>query len=179
MENPPQNLQSIIDGCLKNDRKAQRALYEMFAGKMLVVCMRYCGDKQTAQDWMHDGFISIYSNIKQYQNKGAFEGWMRKIMVNVSLDHLRRNRLVFDDNEEAMFAVYDDSQPNQIEQLSAKEILQMITRLPANQRTVFNLHAIEGYSLVEIAHKLNINEATVRSHYARARQTLRTMIEKG
>ncbi len=178
MEHNPSILQQIIDSCSQNDRKAQKMLYEMYAGKMLAICMRYCGDYQTAQDLMHDGFINVFTNIKQYQNKGSFEGWMRKVMVNVSLNYYRQNKVVFEGDEDAAAMISDTLQPDQLQQLSAKEILETIAQLPNEQRIIFNLFAIEGYTHAEIAEKLNIKETTVRSNYFRARLTLQKMIER-
>lgn len=178
MEHNPSILQQIIDSCSQNDRKAQKMLYEMYAGKMLAICMRYCGDYQTAQDLMHDGFINVFTNIKQYQNKGSFEGWMRKVMVNVSLNYYRQNKVVFEGDEDAAAMISDTLQPDQLQQLSAKEILETIAQLPNEQRIIFNLFAIEGYTHTEIAEKLNIKETTVRSNYFRARLTLQKMIER-
>lgn len=178
MESLPPHLQQIIDRCLQNDRKAQQQLYEMYAGKMLAICLRYCGDYQTAQDLMHDGFIKVFTNIGQFKNTGSFDGWMRKVMVNCSLNYYRQSQFVVDSYEETISMVDDTLQPDQLQQLGAKEIIEMIGRLPSLQRIVFNLFVIEGYSHAEIADKLQIKETTIRSNYLRARHTLQKMIEQ-
>lgn len=174
----PQPLQQLIKGCVESNRDAQRKLYETYAGKMLAICIRYCGDRNTAQDLMHDGFINIFTHIKEYGNKGPFEGWMCRIMVNQSIDYLKRQRLELDATEAHTEMLYDDRQPSPFEQLSAKQIVEMIGKLPNIQRLVFNMHAVEGYTHGEIAERLGCNESTVRSHYARAKTMLKNMLEQ-
>ena len=84
------NEQQLISGCQNGDRRAQKQLYEAFSGKMMGVCLRYCKDRETARDLLHDGFLKVYSHIIDYEGKGSFEGWIRKIMVNTALEYLRK-----------------------------------------------------------------------------------------
>lgn len=177
MSSNAEPLQNIIAGCCKGDRSAQRKLYETYAGKMTAVCLRYCGDYETARDLMHDGFIRIFSHVAEYSGTGSFEGWMYKIFVNVALEFLRKNDCLRDSTDVTeTYGLYNADADDPLAQLSAKEIMDMIMQLPDRQRVVFNLYAIEGYTHKEIAKLTHISEPTVRSIYARARIALRKMI---
>ncbi len=174
-----ESLDEIIEGCLRNERAAQQRLYDKYASRMLAVCYRYVGDKETALDLMHDGFIKIFGNLKQYNAEGAFEAWMRKVFVNVSLEYLRRNDVLrgSDDVEEDAFWL-DNGDISVIEKMSADEIMQLIHELPIGFRTVFNMYVIEGYSHAEIGKRLGINEASSRSQFSRARAILQEKIKE-
>lgn len=169
--------QLLIDGCLRGNLRAQHKMYEKYAPMMMSVCLRYVKDKETARDLMHDGFIRLFTKLNTYSGSGAFAGWVRKIFVNTALEYLRRNdALKFStDIEDAVYL--QNADVSVFDQLSANELLECIAELPSGFRTVFNMYAIEGYSHAEIAERLNINEGTSRSQYARARQMLQKKIE--
>ena len=173
------SLRDIIDGCVRNERIAQQRLYELYAARMTGICLRYVGDKETALDLMHDGFIKVFANLKQYSGEGAFEGWMRKVFVNVSLEYLRKNDALrnCDDVSDMQIQLTDDTETI-IEKMSADEIVKLINELPTGFRTVFNMYAIEGYSHAEIAKQLGINEASSRSQFSRARAVLQERIKR-
>ena len=166
----------LIERCIKNDEQAQRLLYDKYAKKMVAVCFRYCGDYETARDLMHDAFIKLFRNIGSYTGEGAFEAWMRKIVVNTSLEFLRKNDVLKYSLDIDDAVTVSDEQASVVEQLSEQEILKLIAELPHGFRTVFNLYAIEGYSHAEIAKMLNINEASSRSQFSRARVLLQKKI---
>lgn len=159
------------------DPKAQRLLYEKFSGKMMSVCLRYVGDRMTAEDILVQGFMKIFDSIAQFREEGSFEGWMRRIMVNEALAYLRQQRRLFEKVgiEEAV-AVADYAYADQ--HLEADEITAMIEKLPVGYRTVFNLYAIEGFSHLEIADMLGIAESTSKSQLHRARAHLQTMLQE-
>ncbi|MGN0187206.1 MAG: RNA polymerase sigma factor [Paludibacteraceae bacterium] len=173
------SLNEIIDGCLRNERLAQQRLYELYATRMTGICLRYVGDKEIALDLMHDGFLKVFANLKQYSRQGAFESWLRKIFVNVSLEYLRKHDVLrsYDDIDDIQFQMTDDTETI-IEKMSADEIVKLINELPAGFRTVFNMYAIEGYSHAEIAKQLGINEASSRSQFSRARAVLQNKIRR-
>ena len=161
----------LIKGCQKGEGKAQRAVYEKYSPIMLGLCCRYIKDEMEAEDVMIFGFTKVFQKIDQFENKGSFEGWIRRIMVNEALTYIRRNKNMYleTDIEEA------DHEPdyNEIESsLEAEELMKMINDLPAGYRTVFNLYAIEGYSHKEIAEILEINQNTSKSQLSRARNIL-------
>jgi RNA polymerase sigma-70 factor (ECF subfamily) len=166
----------LIERCIKNDEQAQRLLYDKYAKNMVAVCFRYCSDYETARDLMHDAFIKLFRNIGSYTGEGAFEAWMRKIVVNTSLEFLRKNDVLKYSLDIDDAVTVSDEQASVVEQLSEQEILKLIAELPHGFRTVFNLYAIEGYSHAEIAKMLNINEASSRSQFSRARVLLQKKI---
>ncbi len=145
---------------------------------MLAVCMRYSNCYEVACDLMHDGFIHVFAKIGSFENKGHFEGWLRKVFVNVSLEYLRKQDSLRDAIDIDEVYALDNHEESALEQMSAKEIMEYISKLPVGFRTVFNLYVIEGYSHAEIAEMLEINEASSRSQLSRARLLLQKMILK-
>ncbi len=170
------NENELIAGCVKGDGIARKQLYERYAGKMMSVCLRYIGDRETARDLLHDGFIRLFGKINTFKGDGSFEGWVRKLFVNTALEHLRKKHEAVGNYEES-FAVAQEVDYSAVEKMSADELMEKIGNLPDGFRMVFNLYAIEGYSHQDIAELLNITESTSRSQYARARSCLQEMIK--
>lgn len=165
-------LPAIIKGCKKNSPKAQKELYDIFSPRLFAVCLRYANNYTDAQDVLQEGFLKIFEKIQQYSNKGAFEGWMRRIMVNTALEKYR-SQLRSIPTEEYMLHYYDSNAYNNINQgVTEKELLSLIQELTPKYRVVFNLYAIEGYSHKEISEMLNISEGTSKSNLSRARSIL-------
>jgi len=169
----------IIKGCIRGDLTAQKRLYELYAPSMMSVCRRYVCCRETARDLLHDGFIKIYAKIHTYNGYGSFVGWLKKVFVTTALDHLRRNDIIRHSVEIENFS-YDieDDAISIFELCSLNDLYDSIAKLPPKNRTVFNMHAIEGYSLIDIAKELNISDSTVRSRYATAKQLLQKMATK-
>ena len=168
----------LIKDCLKGRPAAQRQLYELFAEDMLAVCYRYTRSMSDAEDVLQEGFIKVFLHLNQYKFKGEFGGWIRRIMVNTAINYLKKNswyqtELLFSDSN--MHPVSNDN-PEVL--LSAKELADLIRQLPPGYQTIFNLHAVEGFSHVEIGKILGINEGTSRSQYARARNLLISWLTK-
>ena len=162
----------LVKACLRNDRAAQRQLYEKFAGSMLGVCYRYTKSKTDAEDLLQDGFIRVFNKLEQFRGEGELGGWIRRIMVTTALNYLKSNakyhqHLAFDKAD--LHPVTDDN-PDVL--LNTKQILSLIQQLPTGYQTIFNLYAIDGYSHVEIGEILGISDGTSRSQYARARALL-------
>ena len=168
--------QQLIEGCLKEDRRFQKELYERYASSLYAVCFRYCKNREEAQDVLHEGFIKAIKNLHKFEGKGSFEGWLRKIMVNTSLELFRKNKhlSVVEDIENA-----DEHsiESKALENMSANELLQLVNALPAGFKVVFNLYAIEGFSHKEIADQLGISVGTSKSQLSRARVSLQNMIK--
>ncbi|TND10566.1 MAG: RNA polymerase sigma-70 factor, ECF subfamily [Bacteroidetes bacterium] len=173
----------LIAGCVKQDRNCQKLLYEQFYGKMLGVCIRYARDREEARDMLHEGFIKVYSSIRSFAGKGSFEGWVRRIMVNTSVDHLRRNKHQY----LIVSTVRADEQPEQVDEvdeddmldvIGKEEIMAAVQQLSPAYRTVFNLYVIEEYAHKEIADMLNISEGTSKSNLAKARFQLKKNLTK-
>lgn len=164
------NEKEIIDGCKKQNRKAQKMLYDRFSSKFLGVCMRYAKDKQEAEDILQEGFLKIFERIDQYNFTGAFEGWMRRIMVNTAITNYRKNLKHY--NHSNVDDIYEYEQYTNTDDLefSMEEMLRVIQTLSPGYRIVFNLFAIEGFPHKEIAEMLGIDIATSKSQYSRARK---------
>ncbi len=168
----------LIKKCTEGDLLAQKAFYEKFAGKMLGVALRYMNGTDEAHDVLQDSFIKVFKNLPHYQNKGSLEGWIRRIVVNTSLDQIRKNKKYMDHVEvdNVSYLLEDTSFIH--EELEAEDLLKIINKLPVGYRVVFNLFAIEGYAHKEIAEQLNITESTSKSQYSRARKILRSILIK-
>ena len=166
----------LIEGCLNGNRKDQEELYRLYSGKMMGLCLRYVGNRETARDLLQDGFVKVFTSLNKYSGTGAFEAWIRMIFVNVAIEHIRKKDLLNDTVDlDNMNVITEDN--TTISNLSVEMIMELVQQLPAGFRTIFNLYAIEGYSHKEIGDKLNISESTSRSQYARAKQWLRKRIE--
>lgn len=176
MQRFSQNLHLTIQQSIEGDRAAQKAIFDALAPKMMAVCLRYTGDRESAEDVLQDGFVTLFSKLESYTGDGSFEGWARKIFVNTALMHLRRTDALglSDDIEEARTLFTEEATP--IERIGYKELLRMIAALPPEYRTVFNLYVLEGYSHKDISDELGCTEATSRSRLQRARLKLQEMI---
>ena len=170
----------LVEGCINKNINAQCELYERYAPKMLSVCIRYMCNEDDARDAMHDGFIRLFDRIKQFEQRGSFEGWIRKLFVNICLERLRKSKLFsFQniDNENVQVLINSVELAEDVDtEYEASDLLNCVKNLPDHLRSVFNLHAIEGYSHVEIGELLGITAAAARGNYFRARIMLREKI---
>jgi RNA polymerase sigma factor (sigma-70 family) len=169
--------ETLIQLCIDKDKKGQNDLYKRFVSPMGRLCVRYLKNTEDAREVVIEGFLKVFNNIKkfEYRGKDSLEVWIRKIMINECLMHLRKNRnLIFISISEE-----DSISTDSIEaDLSAEEIFQVITSLPPGYRTIFNLYAIEGYSHKEISELLGITESASRSQLAHAREKLQKLLNK-
>jgi RNA polymerase sigma-70 factor (ECF subfamily) len=168
--------QSIIAGCLQNDPLAQRELYNRYSPKMLSVCYRFAQNREDAEDMLQEGFIKVFTQIHTFQNKGAFEGWIRRIIIHTCINLLKKNKkfheqLSLEYAETVQFR--EETIPSMMQ---ARQVVECIRQLPLGYRTVLNLYAIEGFSHKEIGTMLDIEESTSRSQYTRAKNMLETML---
>jgi RNA polymerase sigma factor (sigma-70 family) len=164
------NLESVIEGCIKNKRKAQVELYNYYAPMLLAVCSRYVADTSEAEDILQEGFYKILKSIKEYTGKGYFENWMRRIMVNTAITHFHREKKHYYHEEIELVNEHElqfDISPDKT--IEEKELFDLLTRMPEGYRIIFNLYAIEGYKHKEIAEQLNIEESTSKTQYLRAK----------
>lgn len=169
---------NIVDKCVEGDPIAQRKLFEMFAPKMLGVCLRYANSTEQAEDVLQDGFVKVFTKLSAYKKEGSLEGWIRRIMVNTSLDQIRKNAKFMNNvsMNDVDYKVEFDGQI--LSSLMEEDLLNLIKSMPEGYRMVFNLFAIEGYSHKEIAKQLSISENTSKSQYSRAKAYLRTKVEE-
>ncbi|QRX64585.1 RNA polymerase sigma factor [Dysgonomonadaceae bacterium zrk40] len=172
----------LIIACKKQDRNAQKVLYERYAPVMMTVCLRYSKEEETARDLLHDGFIRAFTQIGSFRGNGSFEGWLRRIFVNLALENYRKekqkNRFMeaygsLKKEEEVMI---DEDDLLDIGDIPREEVMGMIRDLPPGYRTVFNLFIFEEMSHREIAAMLGINEAASRSQFFRAKSLLQKKI---
>lgn len=171
------NQEDIIKGCANGKRQAQNDLYKYFAGKMFGVCLRYAKDATEAEDILQDGFIKVFQHIGSFKNNGSLEGWVRRIMVNTALERFRKkNTLYFVGEvfETGKHVRYDETDSH----FAVDELMELVKKLPAGYKVVFNLFAIEGYSHREISEQLGISEGTSKSQLARARAVLKEEVTK-
>ncbi|HET9826537.1 MAG TPA: sigma-70 family RNA polymerase sigma factor [Chitinophagaceae bacterium] len=167
----------LVKDCIKGRPEAQRELYKLFADTMMGICYRYTKSVKDAEDVLQEGFVKVFLSLKQYRGEGELGAWIRRIMVTTALNFLKRNHSYRDQMffpAEHLHAVVNDD-PAMI--LQAKELAELIRQLPPGYQTIFNLHAIEGYSHVEIGELLGITDGTSRSQYARARALLITWLQ--
>ena len=168
----------LIEGCRRSDRKYQEQLYRKYADEMYIVCLAYEKDRDAVKDILQDAFVKVFRNIGNYNRKGSFKGWIRRIVVNTAIDHFRlKNNHLNNDVDIETIADYTPDRINDPNNTNAKDILRMVERLPEGARIIFNLFALEGFSHKEIAEQLNISEGTSKSQYSRARQLLQERFE--
>lgn len=168
------SLEQLIHNCKKQDIKAQEQLYRLYANKLFAVCLKYSNSYQQAEDNLQDGFMTIFDKIVQYQDKGSFEGWMKRIMINTTLQKYRKQSVFEIVNEEHL---REPALEIDEEVVSIDYLLEIIHELPDRYRQVFNLYALDGYSHKEIAQMLQISTGTSKSNLARARIILKEKIE--
>lgn len=178
-------LRSWIRLAQEGDQRGQQYIYEAYAGRMLLAIRRYLPGEQEALDVLQDGFLKVFRNIGGYTFKGAFEGWMRRIMVNLAIDALRAGKHLqwVGENEEMLDVLSAPVHPDgedgpEWAGLTQADILEAMERLSPMYRAVFNLYAIEEYGHREIAAELGISEGTSKSNYAKARRNLREWLRE-
>ena len=173
--NPAEELE-LIKGCLRNDRKAQRQLYQQYKVQLFRLCLRYGKNRVEAEDMLQEGFITIFRDLKYFTHKGPLGGWMRKVVINCCLQYIRKNnkKQYWVEMEE-----FPDIEEEAIELPTSRlqELTQLIQKLPSGYRTVFNLYVLEGYTHKEIAQVLSIHINTSKSQLSKAKKMLRKLLE--
>ena len=168
----------LIESCKRGDRASQKAVYDRLASRMFPVCIRYAGDRESAQDILQDGFITLFSKLDDFKGDGSFEGWARKIFVTTALMYLRKKDVLKISDELDQAKGMKAETVTQTQNLGYKELMELIMTLPPGFRTVFNLYALEGYSHKEIGEMLGISETTSRTQLSRARTWLQNKIKE-
>jgi len=171
----------LIEGCLAGKRKAQSELYSRFAPVLYGTCLRYAANHFEAQEMMQEGFIKVFSSLSSYERKGSFEGWLKRIVINNALNHIRSNtkQQLFSDYSEAEnipdnIVEVDESSPPP----DRETMLRLIQDLPDGYRMVFNLYVFEEYTHKDIAIEAGISENTSKTQLMRARQLLQKKISE-
>lgn len=172
-----EDFKSIISDCIAGSQKAQARLYHHFAPKMFGVCLRYAKDATEAEDNLQEGFIKVFANLKSFRQDGSFEGWVRRIMINVSLEKLRKQHLLYPVEDVAVYDTVNFSD-DVIARISADDLLKLVQQLPPRYRLVFNLYVIDGMSHQEIAKEMSITQGTSKSNLARAREIMKKKVQQ-
>jgi len=171
--------EQLVKKCLEKDALAQKYLFDLYSRKMMGVCLRYSRDLEEAQDVLQMGFIKVFEKLDMYNRKGSLEGWIRKIIVNTALDNIRKNKKFMNDIElDKVDYQMQNYNEDAIDVLSARDLLDVIQKMPPGFKTVFNMYVIEGYSHQEIAEELNISVNTSKSQLSRARGYLQKILIK-
>lgn len=169
------SLEKLINRCKQRDIRAQSEVYQLFAGKLFALCLKYSKNYQEAQDNLQDGFITIFNKIEQYKFKGSFEGWLKRIIINTALQTYR---------EKNVLNLISEEIPEEIEveidelDISLDFLLKIIQELPNRYRLVFNMYVLDGYSHKEIAELLEISEGTSKSNLSRGRYILKKKVDE-
>lgn len=167
-------IEELIDGCKKGNTKSQEQIYKLLAPKLFAVCLKYSRSYEEAQDNLQEGFLLVFDKISQFNNKGSFEGWAKRVFINFILQQYRK---------QSIFEIVSENFPEEVEveieeeNVSLDFLNRIIQELPDRYRMVFNLYVLDGYSHKEIASLLEINIGTSKSNLARARAILKEKIE--
>ncbi|MCO5235000.1 MAG: RNA polymerase sigma factor [Chitinophagaceae bacterium] len=170
--------QQLVKDCLRGKTAAQQQLYDLYAGQMLGICYRYTKSLADAEDVLQDGFVKVFKYLRQYRSEGELGAWIRRIMVNTAINYLKQSSKYQYDLSFTDLTLHLVSEDDPQVYIQTKELVNLVRQLPAGYQTVFNMHAVEGYTHVEIGEILGISEGTSRSQYMRARNLLISWIEK-
>lgn len=166
----------LIQGCKRNDRDSQRLLYQHYYSYALAICLRYSRSAAEAKEVVNDGFLKVFDKIDRYNVELPFKAWLRKIMINASIDQYRKE-LKHAHQAPVEQAQLMHSQPVAVSNLSHDELIALVQKLTPAYRAVFNLYVIDGYTHREIGKLLNIAEGTSKSNLLKARENLRSMLD--
>lgn len=170
----------LIERCKKRDRAAQKILYDQYAGLMLGICMRYVYERSEAEDILQEGFLKIFLKIGEFEGRGSFEGWLKRVFVNTAITHYHKNskhnkyHYEINDMQETKF----DKETYNESEFTSGELFNVINSLPDGYKMIFNLYAVEGYKHKEISKLLNIDINTSKSQYSRAKKLIRKKLNQ-
>jgi RNA polymerase sigma-70 factor (ECF subfamily) len=168
---------SFIDKLRNNDEKAQQAFYQKLAPKMYGICLRFAADRAEADDILQEGFIRVFTHLKDFRGDGSLEGWVRRTIVNTAINFYKKRIKRGLSTDLGQVKELTDQSSQIIERMAADELLELISSLPDGYRTVFNLNIIEGYTHKEIGEMLDISENTSKSQLSRARASLQKKLK--
>ncbi|MBT8327537.1 MAG: sigma-70 family RNA polymerase sigma factor [Bacteroidia bacterium] len=177
------NEQELISACIDNNPQAQKILFEMYAGKMLGVCARYCPNLEDAKDALHEGFIKIFKQIDKFNGNSKLQTWMTRIMIFTAIDHFKKSiKFNYYEKDEDIYKATNREISEEVEyddeQVNINDLYAVINELPEGYKVVFNLYAIDGFTHKQIANKLGISEGTSKSQLARARKLLQKLVKE-
>ncbi|MBC3541044.1 RNA polymerase sigma factor [Rufibacter sediminis] len=167
----------MVQGCLTNNREAQRKLYQHFYGYAMSICVRYSKDAEEAREVLNDGFMKVFTKLKHYDQKKPFKAWLRRVMINTALDNYRHNLKHYHTADLELAPPVADAS-DVVSELNYAYLMELIQQLSPAYRTVFNLYVIDGYTHEEIAEILGISSGTSKSNLSKARANLREVLKK-
>lgn len=169
------NETSMIQKCISGDRVSEKHLYNLYFSKMRFTCLRFTKNPLDIEDILQDGFVKLFNNLHKFRGEGSFEGWVRKIFVNVAIEHFKRKKLeVVELTGLENFVV--EKNATILDMLYEKDLLQITSSISKGYKTVFKLYAVEGYNHREIGERLGIAESTSKSQYTRAKVKLKDLV---
>ena len=169
--------EELISGCVRKSEKHQELLYKQYFGYVKSICRAYSSDHEMVLEITDDSFIKVFDAIKKYDPNQSFKKWLRRITVNTAIDHYRKNKRHLNSlsiTESSSFSLGIDM----VDQLTIEDIYKLINVLPDQQKIVFNLYEIEGFSHTEISKLLGIPESSSRVYLTRAKQKLKELVKK-
>jgi RNA polymerase sigma-70 factor (ECF subfamily) len=177
-------LKTIVEACLRGERRAQERLFQTYYGKMLAVCMRYLNDRDSAQEILQVSFLKVFDKLEFFDFTGSLEGWIRRIVTNTAIDHLRKAKkdpFLSDQDNDFVTCSSDpmvESEQTALLDLKAQVAIEAIGKLSPAYRAVFNLYVIEEHTHKEIAEILGISEGTSKSNLAKAKMNLQRLLKE-
>ncbi len=167
-------LEQLIIACKRNDPKARELLYHQFKDVLFTLCLKYCSNRQEAEDNLQDTFLTVFKNIHQYKGKGSFEGWLKRVTINKAIDRYKKQAFI---NVIINEAITEDTKVDDDQmRIPLQTLLRLIQELPTRYRLIFNLYELDDYSHKEIASMLNISVSTSKSNLHRAKLILKQKI---
>jgi len=173
-----EDIDKLVKACVNKDQKAQKKLYDLFASRMMMICLRYSKSSSEAEDILQESFIKVFNNIDNLREYSNVAAWIKKIVINTALNYQRSKLYLYPMvSVENLRIVYDENVA--LSNFHLDELLKMIQELPLGCQVIFNLYAIEGYTHKEISKKLKISEGTSKSQYSRAKSLLQHKLIEG
>ncbi|AMM49924.1 RNA polymerase sigma 70 [Rufibacter sp. DG15C] len=176
-ETVSKEIEAVLQGCLADNRAAQKELYRLFYGYAMSICVRYTKDAEEAKEVLNDGFMKVFTRLKQYDATKPFKGWLRRIMINTALDNYRHNLKHYHAIDLESAAPTADSY-DVLQQINYEYLIGLVQQLSPGYRTVFNMYVIDGYTHEEIAEILGITAGASKSNLFKARANLREMLKR-
>ena len=166
---------SLIEACQKGDNKALKKLYDNHANTMYAICLRYMNNEDEAKDALQEGFIKVVKNVHKFKFTGSFEGWLKRIFVNTSIEQIRKRKKHLDIDE--MHGNLQHTDSIKTGNMDVEKMMELVQKLPEGYRTVFNMYVIDGFSHKEISDKLGVSESTSKSQLFKARKQLQVWLK--
>ena len=169
---------TLIRECIAGNRRAEKQLYDKYSALFMGICLRYADSREEAEDMLVSGFMRIFTHLSDYEGKGSFEGWMKRLMVSQAVDEMRKRKPQPEPLTEAQAVAEGDGILQPLARLQARDVVEALRHLPETQRSVFSLSVIDGYAHREIARMLSITEGAVRVYLHKAKRKLQVLLKE-